>query len=252
MSDLFFDCLGDTRALTPEFDAETASRLQADANNRTVAVQDNLPKVNVDRHNYGTGKAFVTHFPNGLRVIREGSSYKFEAPPGGAVSADGKTVYDSQKKVVARADDNDAVQVDSKYGKFLEKKDGKVDFTANAKTPVDNNLQSLHKKGDISKSQYEDYGLATDGKSTTFPNGLKWTKGTAKDSLGDVTYPAEYDQPYEVDSQDADGNPVRTAYVRKGGQLIYRMDSQGVHVPVADGVVTQKADGTVTFEPKAP
>lgn len=243
----FSDYVVEAPAHKPEQDLDdTSLRLEAAANDKSVTIaKEKLPEVNVDRHQYGNNsRDFVTRYPTGVRVVHQGNTFKVEPPPGGSESPDGKKVYDSKKNVVATVSDDGTVRMKTKYGEFVESKDGQVTFKPNSKAPAGNDLQSLHKAGEIKKDKYEDYGLATDGTSTSFPNGMEWNKKT-----NNITLPAEYGQFNEKVTRDADGNDVKTA-TTKDGKLIYKWDSSGLHVPVADGTITQHDDGKVTFEPK--
>src|SRR5262249_5957626 len=144
---------------------------------KSVAIsKDEMAKVNVDRHQYGDKKGFVTRYPTGVRVVREGGSVKIEAPPGGSMSSDGKTIYDANKRAIATESDDGSVTVKTKYGDFTESKDGSVTFARNSKAPADNNLQGKHKQGEIKKTDFEDYGLSSDGTTVSFPNGMRWEK----------------------------------------------------------------------------
>jgi hypothetical protein len=119
-----------------------------------------------------------------VRLQKAGSetAIEIEAPPGGKISAekDGKTIIsDAKGKVVATVDKDGTLQTQSKEGKYTASRDGKIKFEQTLK----GDLSSLRKPAHIDPSNYENYGITTDGKTLRFPNGVEVTKEPRNENI---------------------------------------------------------------------
>lgn len=226
---------------------QTSQRLSDDirANASDVNVPSGkLSEYNVDRQqNDGTT---ITRYPNGVKYIHSegGPAVQVEPPPGGSVGTDQQgrmVVYDSNHKMVARMDADKSLHVFSKNGEYVESKDGNVTFKPSG---PNSDLQSLHKDGVVTPAKQEDYGISSDGKNVTrFPNGVEYDKAT-----NTVKLPAEYPNATTKEIKDDKGNVVGRSAYDEHGKLLYTQDAKGLHVPTADGELTESRNGTITFE----
>jgi hypothetical protein len=221
-----------------------AAQLAADAQRpagSTKVPDGSLSSVNVERKL--TDEGSLTRFPNGVSVDTASDCVAVTAPPGGTIGSDAKgcmVVYDSHHKAVAEMDKDKTVHVHTKNGEYTETRDGKVTFTPSG--PV-SDLRTLHKPGNIPQSKYEDYGLATDGKVTQFPNNIEYNPKT-----GQVIVPADYPNFNEQKHTDANGNVTSRSGYDGNGKLLYTVDGTGIHVPTSDGTLSQ-GSGAVNFKP---
>jgi len=219
---------------------QTGERLIADGRTHSGAISvpdDRLDSVNVNRQTTSDGS--VTHYPNGVKVGRiDGDSYSIEAPPGG--KGVGNVVYDAHHKVVAKMDSDQTWHVFTKNGEYTESADGKVTFKPSGHNT---DLESLHKPGVVKPGKFEDYGLSTDGQATRFPNGIEYNQHTHQ-----ITIPAEHRNASQEEITDDDGRLTKTIAYDGDGKILYSMDKTGLHIPTKDGVLTESANGTITFE----
>jgi hypothetical protein len=219
---------------------QTGERLIADGRTQSGAITvptDRLDSVNVNRQTTSDGS--ITNFPNGVKVGRLGDgSYSIEAPPGG--KGVGDVVYDSHHKVVAKMDKDQTWHVFTKNGEYTDSADGKVTFKPSGHNT---DLESLHKSGVVKPAKFEDYGLSTDGKTTRFPNGIEYNHQTHQ-----LTIPAEHSDASQEKITDDAGRVTKTIAHDGDGKILYTVDKTGLHIPTKDGLITESANGTVTFE----
>lgn len=255
--------MGDSRVKDKAPESREAESLRAsekfaaDAqkNGATGIASDQLADFNVTRQKFGDSNdsTTMTNYPNGVKFARiegeglkPGTSYSMDPPPGGRVDADKGVAYDANGKIVARLDKKDmTLHVYTKRGEFIESKDGKVTFKPSGATT---DLQSLHRSGDVPKAKFEDYGMSNHGSVTRFPNGIEFNRAENKFRI-----PPEHAQNFRTDKEfDAQGRVTKVTAFGGDGKVLYTQDAKGIHVPTADGILTQGTDGKVKFVSNRP
>jgi len=178
----------------------------------------------------------ATHYPNGVVYTdnREGASYT--PPPGGSLGKDqsGHTIVrDAQGKVVGEVGDDNRFHVHTKFGDYTQQDFGKVAFSPK---PGEKQLDvnQLHKSGAVTPNHFEDYGIASDGKTMRFPNGVEY----------DVKNGTPMIKPDSITKEVTGKDGSREYY--NGDTLVARTDKKGLHVPTPDGMITV-AKGQVSF-----
>jgi len=197
--------------------------------------------------NRSTQEMSINNFPNGVKFGTGDGARLVEAPVGGKVIANkdgGMDVYDSHHKKVAELDSKNTMHVHTKNGEYTETKDGQLVFEPIGKVT---DLSTLHKQGVVDKSKLENYGVSSDGKVTRFPNGITYEPRT-----GNTTIPAEFPNFQEERFFDDHHNLTKRMGINGEGHVLYTIDNKGIHVPTADGTISQNHNGTVRFENPAP
>jgi hypothetical protein len=196
-----------------------------------------LSTLHLDRHPSTEG--VVTTFPNGVQSKRDDGLTSLQPPPGGKVEQGPDSsiiVKDANNHVAAKMDKDGTLHVYTKQGEYSEKNDGSVTFKGH-----DGNTkpENRHQPGPIKASDYEDYGIATDGKTTRFPNGVDLDKKANR-----VIIPAGGKEEHETSY----GKISKSTGFDQAGNVLYVWDQKGLHIPTRDGTITQTPDGNVTFE----
>jgi hypothetical protein len=202
----------------------------------------------------------VNQFPNGVKFGTGPGATSIEAPPGGkvvdkngtewgksvgqegaGVKSEGTLVYDKNHHVVAEFDKNHVMHVHTKNGEYTETTDGKVTFKPTAGS---GDLSALHKSGAVPSNKLENYGVSTNGSTTRFGNGVEYNSAT-----GEIKIPSEIPDFREDKKYDYKDDHL-VARIGKDGndKTLYTVDSTGLHVPTADGVLTKSPSGAVHFD----
>ena len=210
-----------------------------------------------------TDEVSINQFPNGVKYGVGPGTMTIEAPPGGRVvdkggveygrslgveggatpHSEGTLVYNSHNKVVALIDKDNVMHVRTKNGEYSETADGHVTFKPVAAA----DLRTLHHSGMVSPANFEDYGIATNGNRTRFPNGIEHDART-----GGITVPSEYPNFTEEKKYDDKDHLIARVGTDGGGKVLYTLDTTGFHVPTQDGTLTQNGNGAVRFNTSAP
>src|SRR5262249_11826261 len=202
-------------------------------------IDSGMASINVynDRQTDG----IATHYPNGVvHTVHDDGSISYTPPPGGSIGTDKNgltTVKDANGKVVAEVGPDLQFHVHTKFGEYTQQDFGSVAFLPKPGKQLDTN--QLHKSGAVTPNHFEDYGIASDGKTMRFPNGVEYDVKNGMPILQPNSFSKEV--------QNKDGS--HEYYM--GDTLIARTDSKGLHVPTPDGMITV-AKGQVAFAKNPP